>query len=175
MALKEYLRRERHTPFTDEEYEARESQRERTFDAEFRAGRRLHPFTHGQIPEMVEILRIETGPFPDNAIVSAIPGRFAECVQRQAEIDTSGREITDEDQRCSYVSIPIDLAMQTTSAPAARGRAALPSSFRVFTARQRENEPGGDEENPLSPGTDLLADVDRYLGYLHDPARFGPG
>lgn len=45
IAVTEYLRGDRRTPFTDEAFRERENERARQLWAEYLAHRRLHPFT----------------------------------------------------------------------------------------------------------------------------------
>ncbi len=104
-------------------------------------------------------------------------------MRRQEEIDDTGREITLDDWSHSYRSIQIDLAITPRSLPAspaaataaAGQRPGLPSSFRSFTTRQRENDQAQQPQNVLSPELDLLTDVNRYTEYINDGTRFGQG
>ncbi|PMD12145.1 hypothetical protein NA56DRAFT_713479 [Hyaloscypha hepaticicola] len=97
IAVKQYLRGERPTPFTDEACRERENERARHLWAEYLANRRLHPFTVESIAHTIEMIRVETGPFLHNPVIATIPQRFAECVRRQEEVDGTGREITLDD------------------------------------------------------------------------------
>ncbi|KAH8786373.1 hypothetical protein F5882DRAFT_496039 [Hyaloscypha sp. PMI_1271] len=185
MAVKEYYRGQRPTPYTDEEARGIELQRSSENSRAHSEGRRLHPFTTALIPRTVESIRIQTAAFPDDQIMQSIPDRFAESLRRQAEIDTTGRAITNEDRLYSYTAVRLLLDTQTRLleaqeplpaplSPARRARSSWPIGFQTFTTRHHQENPPDHEANALSPEVDLLEDVQRYIQYLSNP-RYGRG
>jgi hypothetical protein len=180
MAVKEYYRGQRATPFTDEEARGMELQRSSDIARAYSEGSRLHPFTTALIPRTLESIRIQTAAFPDDQIMQTIPERFAESLRRQAEIDATGRAITNEDRLYSYTAIQLLLDMQTRLleaqepspaplSPARRARSSWPIGFQTFTTRHHQENPPDREVNALSPEVDLLEDVQRYIQYLSNP------
>jgi hypothetical protein len=174
-ALLEFWRHERPSPLVDEDLAAR------NFN-EFIVGRRLHAFTGEDVERAAAAIQSQARRFPNDPFMAGIPGRFAECVRRQANIEATGRQITKDDRlygydliRIALLNREIEILHEQTNPTAQPPQRSEPLSFQDYTTRYHQINNQQHEEAPLSPEMNLLADVIRYITYVEDPAfRTGP-
>ncbi|KAE9372507.1 hypothetical protein N431DRAFT_558327 [Stipitochalara longipes BDJ] len=171
LAMKEFMHGERQTHLTDQEV----FQRSRDVLMAYSRGERLHPFAQQHIASARRAIEDAMANLSNIQIWAAILNRFDDMVERQEEIDATGRAITDEDRINSYDAIqhqPIQEIGATPPQPAHRTSA--PRGFNSFVRTYYEEHTRPAEENAgLAPEAFLVEDVQNYIGFLDRSTGFG--